>query len=100
MLTGCPFVNLAWRPIAQRLVRPLLVVEPQPAADALTRFGDRTIRLDIHLLIFQTAPQPLNENVVQKSPFAVHADPHALARELAQKRSAGELYALIGVEYV
>src|SRR5665213_4542319 len=66
--------------------------------DALTGFGRRTIRFDIHFLIFQTAPQPLDENVVQKSSFAVHADPHALARKLVHERGAGKLHALIGVE--
>jgi hypothetical protein len=49
--------------------------------------------------IFQAAPQPLDEDVVQKSPFAVHADPHASVRKLVQERGAGELHALIGVEY-
>jgi hypothetical protein len=44
-------MNHAWRTIAQRLVRSLLIVEPQPAADALTRFGHRSIRFDVHLLI-------------------------------------------------
>jgi hypothetical protein len=43
-------MNHAWRPIAQRLVRALLIIEPQPGPDTLTSFGHRTIRLDIHLL--------------------------------------------------
>src|SRR6185437_11552169 len=92
-------MNHAWRPIAQRLVRPLLIVEPQPAADTLTGFGHRTVRLDIHLLIFQAAPQPLDEDVVQKSPFTIHADPNAVVRDLVEERRAGKLHALIGVEY-
>ena len=91
-------MNRAWRPIVQRLVWSLLIVEPQPAADTLTGFGHRTIRFDIHLLVFQAAPQPLDKNVVQKSPFAVHADPHALARKPVQERGAGKPHALIGVE--
>src|SRR3974390_381417 len=93
-------MNHAWCPIAQRLVRPLLIVEPQPATDTPTRFGHRTIRLDVHLLIFQAAPQPLDEDVVQKSAFPVHADPDALARKRIQKCSAGELHTLIVFEYV
>jgi hypothetical protein len=43
-------------------------------------------------------PQPLDENIVQKSPFAVHADPHALTRKLVQERGAGKLHTLIGQE--
>jgi len=92
-------MNHTWRPIAERLVRSLLIIESEPAADTLTGFSHRTIRFDIHLLIFQAAPQPLNENVVQKSPFAVHADPYVLARKPVQERGAGKLHALIGVEY-
>jgi hypothetical protein len=42
--------------------------------------------------------QSLNEAVVQKPPFAIHADPHTLGLQLGQERCAGELHALVGVE--
>jgi len=35
MLTGFAGENRAWRLIAQRLMRPLVIVEAKPAADAL-----------------------------------------------------------------
>src|SRR3984893_10924893 len=96
---GFRFMNRAWRPIVQSLVRSLPIIEPKPGPDTLTGFGHGTIRFDVHLFIFQAAPQPLDEDVVEKSPFAVHADPHTLARKLVQERGTGKLHALIGVEY-
>src|SRR5277367_3335060 len=98
MLTGRARKSRAWRLIAQGLVGPLVVVERKPPADAPARLQHRAIRLDEHFLIFQTAPQPLDEDVVQKPPFAVHADPDAGGLKFIQKRGAGKLYTLIGVE--
>ena len=46
MLTGCAGENRTRRPIAQRLMRPLLVVEGEPSADAPARLDHRAIRLD------------------------------------------------------
>src|SRR5271157_1405307 len=98
MFTGCALKSRAWRLIAQGLVWPLVVVERKPPADAPARLQHRAIRLDEHFLIFQAAPQPLDEDVVQKTPFAVHADPHARGLKFIQERGAGKLHALIGVE--
>src|ERR1700733_5483501 len=98
MLTGCPGENRTRCPVAKRLMRPLVVVESKPSADAPACLDHRAIRLDEHLLILQAAPQPLDEDVVQKPPFAVHADPHARGLKFIQERGAGELHTLISVE--
>src|ERR1700741_380858 len=92
--------HLAWRSVFHPLVRPLLIKEKTPRAYAATCLGNRAIRLDEHLLVFQAAPQPFNEDVVKKSAFAVHADPHTATFQLIEKRGAGELHALIRVEHV
>ena len=68
ILTGYPFMNHAWRPITQCLVRPLLIVEPKPAADALARFGHRTIRFDIGEWRGASQPRALSEPCVRLSP--------------------------------
>ena len=52
----------------------------------------------IHLLIFDAAPQPLDEDIVPPGPFAVHADRNVVAGEHAGEGLARELRALIGVE--
>src|SRR4051794_15042338 len=61
-LVGFAIENRTRRPVAQRLVQPLLVVEPQPAADASARLRNRAIGFDEHVLVLQTPPQPLNED--------------------------------------
>src|ERR1035437_3544693 len=43
-------------------------------AVVLDWFSRAVIGVQIHLLIFYAAPQPLDEDVVPPSPFAVHAD--------------------------
>ena len=98
MITGGVFENSTRRPVAQRLVRPLVVIEREPPADAPTSFTRRAIRLDENFLVLQAAPQPLDEDIVQKPAFAIHADPDTLGFQLGQERRAGELHALVGVE--
>ena len=50
------------------------IVKVQVAADRTARLADAVVGLQIHLLIFDGAPQPLDEDIVPPSPFAVHAD--------------------------
>src|SRR5271154_3615318 len=100
MLTGFALINLARRAIVQGLVRTFVVVELKPFADAPARLDHRAIRLQKNLLIFQAPPQPLDENVVQITAPPIHADPNLSPRQLTNKIRAGELRALISVEYV
>jgi hypothetical protein len=85
MITSGVFENSTRRPVVQRLVRPLVVVEREPPADAQTSFTRRAVRLDENFLVLQTAPQPLNEDVVQKPAFTIHADPDTLGFQLGQE---------------
>src|SRR3954464_1464108 len=96
-LAGFAIKHPARRPVTQGLVRPLLVVKAQPAADPPARLHHRAIGFDEHLLILQAPPQPLNEDVVQEPALAVHADPDAAAFQHLEKARAGELHALVGV---
>ena len=45
--------------------------------------ADAVVGSQIHLLVFDAAPQPPAEDVVPPSPFAVHADRNAVAGERA-----------------
>ena len=56
-------VNLPWRAIAEALVLALLVVEVEPGADAGLGLGDRRVSVEVDLLVFEAAPQPLDEDV-------------------------------------
>jgi len=51
----------------------------------------------INQLVLERAPQPFDENVVERAPAAIHADRYAAAFERSQKVRRGELRALIGV---
>src|SRR6202167_3810566 len=90
--------NLARGLVTQCLVQALVVVEAQPAADATARLRDRGVSLDVDFLVLQAAPQPLDENVVEVTAFAIHADADTAGRQHAGERGTGELHALIRVE--
>ena len=62
--------------------------------------ADAVVGPQIHLLVFDAAPQPLDEHVVPPSPFAVHADRNAVVGEHAGEGRARELRALVRVEDV
>ena len=52
------------RLIAQCLVETLFVVEAHVEANGDPRFGDAVIGVEVDLLVFHRAPQPLHEDVV------------------------------------
>src|SRR6478735_6259197 len=98
MITGCTMEDRSRRAVVQRLVRPFVVVKPQPLADADPRLGERPVCLDEDFLVLQASPQPFDEDVVQEPSFAIHADPDAQGLQLTEERRTGELHALVGVE--
>jgi len=53
----------------------------------------------MHFLVFDRAPQPFDENIVHETTASVHRNRDACSLEPAGEGGAGELRALIGVEY-
>src|SRR5438309_1093499 len=51
----------------------------------------RGVGLQVHLLVLDRAPQPLNEHVVDPTPLAIHADRHAVCLEPLGEVRVGEL---------
>src|SRR5213076_3296220 len=76
------------------------VVEVEVTADRSARLGHAVVGPQIHLLVFDAAPQPLDEDVVAPSALAVHADGDGVLDQHASEGRAGELAALIRVEDV
>src|ERR1700686_4231250 len=74
------------------------IVESEISADRGARLADALVGAQIHLLVFDAAPQSLDEHVIPPSPFTVHADGDGVAGEHAGECRAGELRALVGVE--
>src|SRR5258707_15889507 len=68
------FVGLARRTITEALVLALLVIEAEPVADAGLGLGDTGVGVEVYLLVFEAAPQPLDEDVVHVAALAIHAD--------------------------
>src|SRR5450759_4208121 len=77
---------------------PPAVVEVQVAADRSAGLANAVVGVQIHLLIFDAAPKPLDENIIPPSPFTVHADCDVVIGEHASEGRARELRALIRVE--
>ena len=74
------------------------IIKVQVAADRSAGVADAFVGPQIHLLVFNAAPQPLDEHVVPPSALAVHADRDPVFDQHAGERRAGELAALIRVE--
>src|SRR5439155_26882037 len=91
-------VNLSRRAIAEALVLALGVVKVQPGANTGLGFGHSRISVEVELFVFETAPQPLDKDVVHAAAFAVHADRDALPLQGTGKIVTGELAALVGIE--
>src|SRR5712691_8617001 len=81
-------------------MRSPCVVEVQVAADRSAGLADAIVGPQIHLLVFDAAPQALDEHVVPPSPFAVHADRNVVVGERTGEGRAGELRTLVCIEDV
>jgi len=62
-------VHLVGRLAAKRLMRPGLVVKRQVALQPLLGRTDGVVRVQIHLLVFDTSPQPFHKHVVPQHPL-------------------------------
>ena len=76
------------------------IIEVQVSADRSAGLADTVVGPQIDLLIFDAAPQPLDEDVIPPSSFAVHADRDFVVGEHAGESLAGELRTLVRVEDV
>ena len=65
-----------WRPIARRLMEPLLVVRPQIAWHTVARVPHALGISQIDLLRLDGPLQPLHEHIVQSPAAGIHADVH------------------------
>ena len=60
--------------IAQRLVWPFIVVEAEVAVEAVVGIRDRLIVVQVHLLPFDRAPEPLDEDVIEGASPSIPTD--------------------------
>ena len=76
----------------------LRVVKVKPGANTGFGFGHCRISVQVDLLVFEAAPQPLDEDVVHAPALAVHADHDPVPFQGAGEVVASELAALVGIE--
>ena len=93
-----PEVDLGRGAIVKSLMDPFLIVNLEVPTQSALRNRNAVALVQEHLLVFDRAPQPLDEDVVEQPAAAIHADPNALALEPAGERFAGELRALVAIE--
>src|SRR3954462_352685 len=74
----------------------IVVADPSPQPGLQRRAGLEC--MEVYTLVFQTAPQPLNEDIIHPSSPPVHRNAHTRLPQNASKPWRGELAALVGVE--
>jgi len=77
--------------------------DPVIKADPFSNFplSDKTVAhvFEVNTFIFEAAPQPLDEDIIQIAAPAIHGDFDACIPQNPRKGLTGELAALIRVEY-
>ena len=63
--------------VVERLMGARAVVEYDPGCNPGSRRAAVGIALEVDLLVLQRSPQPLDEDIVQPAPAAVHRALHA-----------------------
>ena len=79
-------------------MRALQVIKGDVSPNGLSRLWHTGVGLEVDLLIFDSAPEPFDKNIVAPGSFAIHGNLDVLALEHIGEVYAGELRALIGVE--
>ena len=79
-------------------MRPDLIVERQVLCHSLLGLMDGVIGVEIDLLIFETPPQPLDNDVVPPPPGSIHTDLNVMVFQEARKLLTGKLTPLIGIQ--
>ena len=72
-------------------MRTLVVVELKPQRNAPPSLGYGLVGFQVHLLVFETPPKPLDKDVIEPSTPAVHADLNAGLLEQAGEKLARKL---------
>ena len=74
-----------------------MVVEGHPFPDGRLRLRSCLPSVQLDALVFQGAPQPLDEDVVQEAAFPVHRYAHAGSTQPVRPGEGRELRPLIGI---
>ena len=79
-------------------VRAAFVVEAEEGLQAGRGLGQVGVAAQVDFVVFDRAPESLDENIVQAAALAVHGEFHASSQEWFGESRGRELAALVGVE--
>ena len=79
-------------------MQPLSIVKLKISAQTGDGLQRRFVILDVDVFVFHAAPEPSDEDVVQRPSSPVHTDGDLALFENPSERAAGELRTLIGIE--
>ena len=75
-----------------------VVIEEKIDLQTPLQCRDRRVFLEIDFFIFDTAPQPFDEDIVETPTPAIHADPDVGVLQATGESQRRELGALVGIE--
>ena len=90
--------DLGWYAIFQALVGSLVIVEEKIRLQSLPQIGHRLVFPEVDFFIFDTAPQPFDEDIVETPTAAIHADADIGILQATGESQRRELRSLIGIE--
>ncbi len=93
-------VSLIWCHAVKARVWPPVVIKVEVSADRSAGLADAVVGSQVNLLVFDAAPQPLDEDIVPPGALAIHADGDGVFDQHTRKGRAGEPAALVRVEDV
>ena len=79
-------------------MRAFFVEVADVGGDPLFGLGHRLVRMPVHFLLLQAAPEALHVHVVEPATLAVHRDAHAVRLQRAGERFRRELRPLVRIE--
>ena len=74
-------MNFMWRLVVKVLVRSTKIVDVEVVRKPGSSIVAVHVPFQIDILVLDAAPKPLNENVVEGTAPAIHADLHASSEE-------------------
>src|SRR5690348_14326609 len=79
-------------------MQALVIIKGEIGAQVAHRLSHRLIVFEIDFFIFHASPQPLDENVIERTPSAIPTDTDLSELEPVGKLGTGKLHPLVTVE--
>ena len=90
--------NLGRHAISQALMGSFVVIEEKIDLQTPLQCRDRGVFPEIDFFIFDTAPQPFDEDIVETPTLAIHADPDVGVLQATGESQRRELRSLVGLK--